>query len=38
MTPYLDDFQLMDFHRAAEAIDVGYATVEKSASDLPGES
>lgn len=38
LTPYLDDFQLMDFHRAAEAIEVGYATVEKSASDLPGES
>jgi NTE family protein len=38
LTPYLDDFQLMDFHRAAEAIEIGYTTVEESASDLPGET
>lgn len=36
ITPYLDDFQLMDFHRAAEAIEIGYGAVEESAADLPG--
>ena len=34
--PLLGDFHLMDFHRAGEAIDAGYAAVEKVASDLPG--
>ncbi len=33
--PQLHDFHLMEFHRAAEAIEVGYAALEKVASDLP---
>ncbi|NNF41122.1 MAG: patatin-like phospholipase RssA [Woeseiaceae bacterium] len=33
--PQLHDFHLMEFHRAAEAIDVGYAALEKVAPDLP---
>jgi len=33
--PKLGDFHLMDFHRAAEAIDIGYAAVEQVAAQLP---
>lgn len=33
--PMLGDFHLMDFHRAAEAIDAGYAAVERAAAELP---
>lgn len=35
LAPQLDDFNLMDWHRAAEAIDVGYQAVEMLASELP---
>jgi NTE family protein len=35
LTPQLDDFNLMDWHRAAEAIDVGYEAVEQVAAYLP---
>jgi NTE family protein len=35
VSPRLGDFHLMHFHRAAEAIDVGYAAVEKVAAHLP---
>lgn len=37
VTPRLDDFHLMDFHRAAEAIDAGYAAIQQIAADLPDE-
>jgi len=33
--PKLGDFHLMDFYRAAEAIDLGYAATETAASELP---
>jgi len=36
VTPRLGHFHLMDFHRAAEAIEAGYAAVEKVAAELPG--
>jgi NTE family protein len=36
LRPPLSDFQMMDFHRAAEAIDIGYATMERMAAELPG--
>ena len=32
--PRLSDFNLMDFHRAAEAIDEGYAAVERVKGEL----
>jgi NTE family protein len=35
ITPRLDDFHLMDWHRAAEAIEAGYRAVQDVASDLP---
>lgn len=35
VTPRLDDFQLMDWHRAAEAIDEGYQAVQQLVADLP---
>ncbi len=34
--PQLTDFHLMDFHRAAEAIEVGYGAVEKIDAQLEG--
>ncbi len=34
LNPNLSEFQLMDFHRAAEAIDVGRKTVEAVATEL----
>jgi NTE family protein len=34
--PAVSDFHMMDFHRAAEAIDIGYAAVAKAAAGLPG--
>ncbi|MDH3490567.1 MAG: patatin-like phospholipase RssA [Gammaproteobacteria bacterium] len=36
VTPRLDHFHLMDFHRAAEAIEVGYGAVEKIDAQLEG--
>jgi NTE family protein len=36
VTPRLGDFHLMDFHRAAEAIELGRAAVERVASELAG--
>ncbi len=38
ITPYLDDFQLMDFHRAAEAIEIGREAVGQVAEQLAGVS
>lgn len=35
VTPQLEDFNLMDWHRAAEAIDVGYQAIQQVASELP---
>ena len=35
VTPPLSNFRLMDFHRAAEAIDHGYLAVQQIASQLP---
>jgi NTE family protein len=35
VTPRLDHFHLMDFHRAAEAIESGRAAVERVAAELP---
>lgn len=35
VNPLLDDFNLMDFHRAAEAIEAGYATIQQIAPVLP---
>jgi NTE family protein len=35
VSPRLDDFHLMDFHRAAEAIEAGYAVIEEVAAELP---
>jgi NTE family protein len=34
LRPDLAQFQLMDFHRAREAIDVGYAAVESASAQL----
>jgi len=34
LQPRMDDFQLMDFHRAREAIDAGRACIESAASQL----
>jgi len=34
VTPRFDDYQMMDFHRAAEAIDLGYAAVQRLSADL----
>lgn len=34
LRPDLAEFQLMDFHRAREAIDVGYAAVERAAAQV----
>lgn len=36
VSPQLADFHLMDFHRAAEAIEIGYGAVEKIEADLDG--
>lgn len=36
VAPRLGDFHLMDFHRAAEAIELGRAAVERVASELAG--
>ena len=33
--PRLSDFRLMDFHRAAEAIDEGYSAVERTRRPVP---
>ena len=38
VTPRLDDFHLMDWHRAAEAIEMGYQAVQQVASELPDAS
>jgi NTE family protein len=35
VSPRLDDFHLMDFHRAAEAIEAGHAAIERVAAELP---
>lgn len=35
VAPRLDDFHLMDFHRAAEAIEAGHAAIEQIVADLP---
>lgn len=35
VTPHLGHFHLMDFHRAAEAIEVGRAAIEEVAAELP---
>ncbi len=35
VAPRLDDFNLMDFHRAAEAIEAGHAAIEQVVADLP---
>jgi NTE family protein len=35
LRPQLSDFQMMDFHRAAEAIDIGYDAMERMAAELP---
>ena len=35
VSPQLNDFNLMDWHRAAEAIEVGYQAVQQVASELP---
>ena len=35
VTPRLDNFNLMDWHRASEAIEVGYEAVNQVASGLP---
>ena len=34
LSPNLAHFQLMDFHRAAEAIDAGKTVVQRAASEL----
>jgi len=36
INPHLDDFQLMDFHRAAEAIEVGHKAMSQVADQLTG--
>jgi NTE family protein len=35
LRPQLSDFNMMDFHRAAESIDIGYKAMERMAADLP---
>jgi len=35
LRPQLSDFSMMDFHRAAESIDIGYKAMERAAADLP---
>ena len=35
LRPQLSDFSMMDFHRAAESIDIGYKAMERMAADLP---
>ena len=35
LRPQLSDFNMMDFHRASEAIDIGYKVMERMAVDLP---
>lgn len=35
VSPSLDDFHLLDFHRAAEAIEAGYRAIERVEADLP---
>ncbi len=35
LRPQLSDFNMMDFHRAAESIDIGYKAMERMAVDLP---
>lgn len=35
VAPQLDYFNLMDFHRAAEAIEAGHAAIEQIGADLP---
>lgn len=35
VTPILNDFHLMDFHRAAEAIKAGHAAIDEIAAGLP---
>ena len=34
LRPQMDDFQLMDFHRAREAIEAGRACIDSAASQL----
>jgi NTE family protein len=34
LIPLLEDFALMDFHRAGEAIDEGYRLVERHEGDI----
>lgn len=38
VTPRLDDFHLMDWHRGAEAIEAGYQAIQEVASELPDAS
>ncbi len=35
ITPRFTDYQMMDFHRASEAIELGYAAVQRVSADLP---
>lgn len=35
LRPQLSDFNMMDFHRAAESIDIGHKAMERMAADLP---
>jgi len=35
LRPQLSDFSMMDFHRAAESIDIGYKAMERMAVELP---
>lgn len=35
LRPQLSDFNMMDFHRASESIDIGYKAMERMAADLP---
>ena len=35
LRPQLSDFSMMDFHRAAESIDIGYKAMERVVDDVP---
>ena len=35
LRPQLSDFNMMDFHRASESIDIGYKAMQRMAADLP---
>lgn len=35
LRPQLSDFNMMDFHRAAESIEIGYKAMDRMAADLP---